>query len=212
MTDRYDVQPLDQAAQFADEIRRLWAEIRKLQGAPQVGVSAVSLDANGNPLVVLGTLPDGERGLLINSATHNYELTEMTVDGWSSPHINGDGFDPNALKNIVSGSFVATWGVEFGQALGRGVEVQVPWSTEAGTTGEIMVASNGGAQTVAVAIAANTSGYATVRWLHDLVVGQGPLQLIVYARRTGGAGNVHIACCHAWIQHPDACSSAGTWV
>jgi hypothetical protein len=212
MSDRYTPNPLDQPAQMAERLRKLEQQVAQLQAAPLVGISAQILDVNGNPLVVLGTLPDGRRGLMIRNEATGFVLSEQTTEGWIAPHLIGDNFDPSGGKNVTNSSFSIVWGVEFGDALGPGVELQIPWSTEAGTTGEVFVSSNQGGQTSTLALGAGSSGFATVRWLHDIVVGRGPAVFYAQARRSAGSGNVRIGVVHGWVQNPDVCSTGGTWV
>jgi hypothetical protein len=181
--------------------------------ANPLGGSFISEDDFGNGLVYVGKLPDGtSRGLEIISAASLWDLVKMTTAGWIAPHLQGAPYDPAAQKLVTSGVFATQYAVLFGDYLGPGVEVMVPWATAAGTTGELQVVSNGGGTTATHALAANSSGFAFVRWLHGTPVGSGPFTVSVQARKTAGAGSIAIGLSHAWVQDPTLCSSGGTWV
>lgn len=209
---RYETNPLDGPAQMAEWVREIERRVGALEGAPTIGSNLVAKDSDGNPLVSVGTLSDGSRGIEVASETDTWDLFKLTTAGWIKPHFPGVAYDPSASKAVTSATFVETWRVLFGDYLGPGVEVMVTWATGAGTTGELQVVSNGGGTTATHALPAASSGVAFVRWLHGTPVGAGPFTMSVQARRTAGANNVTIYPCHAWIQDPAFCTGPGTWL
>ena len=82
--DRYDVNPLDGPAQFANWRRSIEGRVGALEGAPMVGVSLESKDTDGSALVVVGPLADGSRGLQVISEETGYELLRATSQGWAA--------------------------------------------------------------------------------------------------------------------------------
>lgn len=209
--DRYPANPLDGPGGLADWMKGIESEIAALKRRPLSG-TFTSPDDDGDPLLALGTLPDAKRGLQIVSSANGWVLAELTTEGWIKPHLMGVSIDPAAVAVVTAGTFTSTVGSYFGEALGPGIEIFCHWSTGVGTTGELQVLSNGGANTTAQALPAASSGSFFVRWLHDLSVGSGPFVVTMQARRTAGAGNVNISQVFAWVQDPALCSSGGTWI
>lgn len=210
--DRYQINPLDGPAGMAETVRRLEQRLSVLEGGNTSG-TFTSADVDGNGLVYAGTLPDGDRGFLLHSESHAWDIMRATADdGWVAPHLVFNSFDPAASKIVTSGSLVDTWGLFDGSALGRGVEVYISWTTDPGTTGEITVRASTGAETDPFVLTAGTTDGTFVRWLHGYTPGTGPLSLRLRARRTAGAGNVVLFTPQAYLQEPTACSSGGVWL
>jgi hypothetical protein len=170
------------------------------------------LNQFGDSLLSFGELPDGSRGLLVESATDGWDLVKMTTDGWAAPHLAGVPSDPAAVKSVTSGTFASQWQVTFGSVLGRGVEVMIPWATDVGTTGELQVISNVPSTTQVVSLPSGGNSYKYVRWTPGLRPGTGPLILQVQARRASGAGNVYVYPCQGWVQDPTLCFDGGNWL
>lgn len=81
----------------------------------------------------------------------------------------------------------------------RGIYVQVPWTTDAATTGQLRLyfSVSGVAYTSgAVTLGAASSGTATFKWIHGAPLwvdaGAYGTWIVTEAQRTGGAGNVNI--------------------
>jgi hypothetical protein len=171
------------------------------------------LDHGGDSLVALGDMLDGSRGLQIESSRWpGVDLVKMTTAGTAAPHLTGVSSDPTAVKTVTSGTFTDTWQVTFGSVLGTGVEVMIPWSTGAATTGQLQVVSNVPSHTQSVDLPAGSSGYKFVRWIHGADPGTGPLVLIVQALRSSGAGTVSVFPCQAWVTDPLLCFDGGNWL
>lgn len=209
---RYAVDPLDGPAAMAETLRRLEQRVSALEGAPLAGVSAAVYDADGEPLVALGDLGDGDRGILVHSATDDWDLVRMTTEGWIRPHLSGISLDPAAFISVTSASFVQTWVSTYGEALGPGVEGYFTWATPAGTAGEVRLTDNNVGATTAHALAAASSGSIYCRWLHTLQVGTGPMVVDLEVRRTAGAGAVTVSPLRSWVQDPGLCSSGGVFL
>ncbi len=159
-TDRYGTNPLDGAAGFADHLRSIERRISALEGAPLNG-TFTSPDANGANFVFAGALPDGDRGFELRSDTHGWDLLRATADdGWTAPHLQAAPYDPSGPKVVTPGSFAAVWGCLFGDALGAGVEIMIPFTTAASTTGEVRVVDNALGTTSTHTLPAATSSFA----------------------------------------------------
>ena len=146
--DRYAVNPLDDTAAFAEWRRSIERQIGALQGAPLDRVTIRATDPLGRELVTAGKLADGNYGFEVRSETNGWDLVRMTDDGWIKPHLQGAPYDTAAVKSVTSGTFADQWGVLFGDALGPGIEIMVPWQTASGTTGELKVVTNVGGATL----------------------------------------------------------------
>jgi hypothetical protein len=209
--DRYDVNPLDDTARFADRLQSIERRLSALEGAP-LGGTFTSETEDGDGLVYLGALPDDTRGLEVVSAANDWDLVKLTTDGWIKPHLMGVSINPSTVVAVTSGTFQSTVGAYFGEALGPGVEMFCRWATDSGTTGELQISSNGGATSDPVALPAASNGGYFVRWLHDLSVGSGPFTVTMKARRTAGTGNVNVSQVFGWVQDPAICTEDGDWV
>lgn len=86
----------------------------------------------------------------------------------------------------------------------------IPWATDAATTGEVKLTAAGGTlSTSAVALAANSSGTVTYNWIHGRAVWSGHVNFDLWARRTGGAGNVYIGYPTFYLIDPAGCTTTG---
>lgn len=98
----------------------------------------------------------------------------------------------DGYQNVTSGSLVVCWDTVLERVVHQAVFLIVPWATEAGTTGELLV-TVGGASTSTVVLPAASSGSQTFRWRHGLAPWtNSEVYCALWARRTGGANNVRI--------------------
>ena len=90
------------------------------------------------------------------------------------------------------------------------IYAEIPWATDAATTGEVkLTAVSGTLQTTAVALAANSSGTVIYNWIHGRGLWTGHANVDLWARRTGGAGNVYIGYPRMWLVDPAGCTTTG---
>lgn len=91
-----------------------------------------------------------------------------------------------------------------------GVRCEIPWQTEAGTTGQVQLTAAGGALlTTAVSLGAASSGTVTYNWLHGRDLWSGHVNFDLWARRSGGANNVLIGYPRFWLVDPAGCTVTG---
>jgi hypothetical protein len=194
-----------------EALRELERRISELEGAPLVGSQMTVKDLTGTVRGRFGRLADG--------VSYGLELSDGNGDprfyvdetGFGLPRATYAVRDPAAVKTVTAGTFTQTWQVVMPQSIGPGIEVWIGWSTAAGTTGELRV-NNNTVQTDPLALAAASSANAYVRWLHQIPLGTGPANLVVEARRTGGAGGVNVFQAMAWLREPADCTTVGVWV
>lgn len=87
---------------------------------------------------------------------------------------------------------------------------EIPWATDGATTGEVqLTAASGTLLTTAVALAAGSSGTVTYNWIHGRNVWSGHVNFDVWARRSGGAGNVYIGYPRFFLVDPAGCTTTG---
>lgn len=95
---------------------------------------------------------------------------------------------------ITAAGFGITWEAQVSRWSRQAVWAEIPWRTDAATTGQVRIEASFGTTSSAITLAANSSGTATFRWLHsqDIWNPSASLALWVTAGRTSGAGNVVI--------------------
>ena len=199
-------QPDTRARWMADVERQL----RTLATAQRAANTSIS-DADGNELVRLdregikiydatGVLRvrlgyiDPSRGYGISVWDEDADLrAEVNDDGWRDPWL-AHPWRPQTSpprESTTSATFVTLWLARVELLTHKGAAMTAAWVTDAGTTGEIRLKASTG-QTSAVAIAAASAGTQQFQWLHGLALGGGPINFELQARRTGGAGSVHL--------------------
>jgi hypothetical protein len=135
------------------------------------------------------------------------------------------GLDPatgNTGVSISSATFTGCYAGLIPSLLHQGAQANIPWATQAGTTGELRihatyVNSSGVAassDTTAFTLAAASSGVAGLRWLHGIPLPGTSVQFNVEARRTGGANNVFIYFPTGGVAlvGPSGMTAGGGWV
>lgn len=108
---------------------------------------------------------------------------------------------------VTSATMIGTFVTRFFLAHTDAIQIEVLWSTDVGTTGELRLenAVIGGNVSNIATLPAASSGVAVFRWQHGQPVGTGPFIPEVKARRTGGAGNVN-------IYHPSTCFMTASYI
>lgn len=90
------------------------------------------------------------------------------------------------------------------------VRCEVPWATDAATTGELkLTAVSGTLQAATISLPAGSSGTATWNWLHGRPLWAGAANLDLWARRSGGAGTVYVGYPRMWLIDPAGCTVTG---
>lgn len=103
------------------------------------------------------------------------------------------------------------WAIVMDRIFKLGITATIPWRTDSGTTGEMRLTIPVIAESSAISLPANSSGNVSFAWLH----GVDPYQfydlfMFVEARRTGGAGEVHVGQpYHVSQVGPEGCTVAG---
>jgi hypothetical protein len=93
-----------------------------------------------------------------------------------------------------------------------GVKVQVPWTTDATTAGQLRLSMGFAlnSPTSPIVLPANSSGVASFKWLHGWPLWEGAnVWIVVEATRTVGAGNVNIGFPRASLVGPEDCTVSG---
>ncbi len=182
-----------------------------------------ALDENGVVRAEMGQLGDdhiGFRTLLPDGVTELFRTDER---GMISPPMavtmiqrltGGDDSVP-----ITSATFDDPYTGRVPSVVHSGLLGSVDWATDAATTGEMQfqlwdqVGPTLLATSATKTLAAASSGVATLSWLHGLSLPTGVTNVRLYARRTGGAGNVNIARPRGlYFVGPDGMTAnGGTW-
>lgn len=187
------------------------------------------LDAAGNPVVVLDAAglrmldPAGVTRTLVGLISgSNYGIRVRDAANGIRFSIENDGYkDPwlaHPWRNVVtpdrasttSATFVDLWGGRVELVTHQGVVASSAWVTDGATTGEVRL-RRGASVTSAVALGAGAAGAQQFKWLHGANLGDGPLDFHLQARRTGGAGSVHLDQPFGGLEmaDPDQCTATG---
>lgn len=204
--DRYDTNPLDGPAQFAEIIRKLESRIAALEGAPLVGSNLTMVDDHGDVRVRIGrmTAAGGGTGTVygFEGVTQpgnadwpgGFPFLRVSSDGAEYPYISTAWIDPALFKSVTSGTFADVYQSFNGLIEHKYVSAYIRVATPVGTTGEIRLANvTTSTQSPAVAVPSNTNGYLLVpAWAHGSMLWTGPILFSVQARRLTGSGNVDV--------------------
>lgn len=114
------------------------------------------------------------------------------------------------------GAFIVYWQANTTRTANRGLWAQVPWRTDASTTGELRLRVQGNepatglltAYTSAVALGASSSGTVQFRWFHGFEPWT-TFYLTVEARRVTGTNKVYIGFPFAAFVDPRGCTTTG---
>lgn len=207
------VLPGDIASVLNDILRRL----STLESTSRLASSAIQdgaltiLDSSGNTVVIIG-----KQGSVYGVTTQTpagfpiFETTNegLVFPGMPAPMVN----EQTGQIAVTSGTLVTTFGGQFDAATADSITVIVGWSTDAATTGELVLTNNvvGGASSSAKSLPAGSSGFQTFLWKHSQPVGSGPFFPMLQARRTSGAGNVNVFTPYTSYQVPSSRSGATT--
>lgn len=100
------------------------------------------------------------------------------------------------------------WIIVLDRIVHTALRVDVEWTTEAGTTGELRL--NVGLTTSAIALPAASSGVASFKWVHGYPLWAADVFVYLEARRTAGANNVNVRFPRIVQQcAPDGCTATG---
>lgn len=199
--------------EYWEERKDIFRRLRNLERCAQLGSSSIRegalriLDETGAEIARFGQMPNGTYGLRILDEGGG-RRAEIGSAGWIDPRIVGVTRDPAAVKAVTAGTWTQTWQVVIPLVIGMGVEVMIPWATDAATTGEVRVRA-GAAATQAYSLAAGSGGTLYPKWLHDQTLGSGPMSLLVEMRRTGGINNVWAYQPAGWLRDPADCTASG---
>lgn len=112
-----------------------------------------------------------------------YQSSVAPDASWYSGHTNA----------ALGDSGGSPWAIPLPRVARIGAYCRVAWRTDAATTGELrLTAASGTALAAVISLAANSSGVAIWKWLHNLTLWQGAINFDLYARRASGAGTVYV--------------------
>ncbi len=203
-------QPHDEyLARLLDDLDR---RISELETTPALNFAQIAkgvlqvVDAAGNVRVQLGLIPDGLgtygfRTLLPGGT----ELFRTDDRGVIAPPeyvpVRPLGTVVGNSIPVTSASLVDVFSAHaYGTLLTEGIVIAIPWSTDAGTTGALVVRSDAAVHTVtppntptsSIALPAGSSGVHALHWLPGYTLPVQDAIFYIQAQLTGGAGNVNV--------------------
>lgn len=198
---------------LAGIIRDIHRRLRLLEAAPQLqnssltGGTVTALNADGDRVAEFGALIGGNYGFAVNEAASLHTLMLVDdADGWSAPVWQHAWRDASASVGVTSGSFTPVYRTRIPVTMSTVILTSVVTIQDAATTGELRLTIEGVTSTTAKTLPAGVQTDTTFSWEHgqDLGLGGDLLSMIIEARRTAGAGTIHVF-------HPDPLESCSAY-
>jgi len=181
--------------------RDLERRVEALERANQLMASTIKggsfrvFDENDNEIVRLGAFDEaGYDGFYVKDAAGTQILGANGVQGFSVPGVTVPCRCNTELVAVTAGTWTTayTWTIEVVTAIE--FRFRVPLTCDVGSTGEVRVYNNTGAAMIGnvKTLASGASEVAQFRATHGLTIGTGPINVLLQAQRTSGAGNVNV--------------------
>lgn len=205
VNDRYPTDVSDPVKRLAERVRELERQVSELQGARPLQHTAITggalkvIDPLTGDAVIVGLVrrdDEGDKYGVMIADTGGIRFEVNSGDGFRQPQF---ALPVAPQKALGAGNFVSTTSATFESVYRtltttthKGITFRCAVVTAASTVAEVRIRHGGGTTSGVISCPAGDQTDAEFQWLHGQLLGSGPHQFELQARRVSGAGSVSI--------------------